>query len=99
MNTSTTYTDAAVRTVHKAVHRPLTLAGVDRRLFLLALIMGAAAFNLFYSLLAGILVSGGLYAFSLWATRRDQRMLTILFSSSRIKTRYDALKCDARPAR
>jgi hypothetical protein len=30
----------------------LTVCGVDRRLFFLALLMGAAAFNLFYSFLA-----------------------------------------------
>ena len=29
------------RVVHKALHRPLTVCGVDRRLFFLALIMGA----------------------------------------------------------
>ena len=37
------------RPVHKAMHRPLTVCGVDRRLFFLALLMGAATFNLFYS--------------------------------------------------
>ena len=30
------------RPVHKAIHRPLTVCGVDRRLFFLALILGAA---------------------------------------------------------
>ena len=45
-----------VRPVHKALHRPLTVCGVDRRLFFLALLMGAATFNLFYSFLAGLLV-------------------------------------------
>ncbi len=41
------------RPVHKALHRTLTVCGVDRRLFFLALLMGAATFNLFYSFLAG----------------------------------------------
>src|SRR3989442_332008 len=41
------------RVVYKALHRPLTVCGVDRRLFFLALTMGAATFNLFYSLKAG----------------------------------------------
>jgi hypothetical protein len=31
----------------------LTICGVDRRLFFLALTLGAATFNLFYSFLAG----------------------------------------------
>ena len=43
------------RPVYKALHRPLTVCGVDRRLFFLALLMGAATFNLFYSFLAGLL--------------------------------------------
>ena len=59
------------RPVHKALHRPLTVCGVDRRLFFLALLMGAATFNLFYSFWAGVLVFSGLYGFALWATSRD----------------------------
>jgi len=78
--------------VFKALHRPLTVCGVDRRLFFLALIMGAATFNLFYSFLAGLLVGAGLYVFALWATTHDPQMLQILLSSSRVRTRYDAAK-------
>jgi type IV secretory pathway TrbD component len=81
-----------VRPVHKALHRPLTVCGVDRRLFFLALLMGAATFNLFYSFLAGLLVSLGLYAFALWSTRRDPQLLRILLSSSRFRLRYDPAK-------
>ena len=80
------------RPVHKALHRTLTVCGVDRRLFFLALLMGAATFNLFYSFLAGLLTFVGLYGFALWATKRDPQMLRILLSSSRFKTRYDAAK-------
>lgn len=82
----------AYRPVYKALHRPLTLCGVDRRLFFLALMVGAATFNLFYSFVAGLLIFGGLYGFALWATRRDPEMLRILLSSSRLRTRYDAGK-------
>ena len=80
------------RPVYKALHRPLTVCGVDRRLFFLALLMGAATFNLFYSFLAGLLMFAGLYAFARWATRRDPRMLSILASSARFRPRYDAAK-------
>jgi type IV secretory pathway VirB3-like protein len=80
------------RPVYKALHRPLTICGVDRRLFFLALLMGAATFNLFYSFLAGLLVAVGLYGFALWSTKRDSQMLRILLSSSRFRTRYDAAK-------
>ena len=77
------------RPVHKAIHRPLTVCGVDRRLFFLALILGAATFNLFYSFLAGLLMFVGLYGFALWATRRDPDMVRFLLSSSSARRRYD----------
>jgi type IV secretory pathway TrbD component len=80
------------RAVYKAVHRPLTICGVDRRLFFLALLMGAAMFNLFYSLLAGVLMFAVLYAFAAWATKHDPQMLAILLSSARCRRRYDPLK-------
>jgi type IV secretory pathway TrbD component len=80
------------RPVYKALHRTLTVCGVDRRLFFLALLLGAATFNLFYSFLAGLLTCLTLYVFALWATKRDPQMLRILLSSARFRTRYDVLK-------
>jgi type IV secretory pathway TrbD component len=80
------------RFVYKALHRPLTVCGVDRRLFFLALMMGAGTFNLFYSFASGVLMFGGLYAFAWWSGRRDPQMLRILLTSSRFSTRYDAAK-------
>jgi type IV secretory pathway TrbD component len=80
------------RPVYKALHRPLMVCGVDRQLFFLALLMGAATFNLFYSFLAGLLMFGTLFIFARWATKHDPQMLRILLSSSRFRTRYDAAK-------
>jgi type IV secretory pathway TrbD component len=80
------------RPVHKALHRPLTMCGVDRRLFFLALLVGAATFNLFYSLLAGCLVGGLLYAVARWTTAHDPQMFQIVLRSSRARIRYDAAK-------
>ena len=80
------------RPVYKALLRPLTVCGVDRRLFFMARLMGTAMFNLFYSFLGGLLTFGALYAFGFWATKRDQQMLRILLSSSRFRARYDAAK-------
>jgi len=84
------------RPVYKALHRPLTVCGVERRLFFLALMLGAATFNLFYSLLAGLLMFAGLYGFALWATNRDPEMLRILLASSRARRRYDPGKHERR---
>ncbi len=61
-------------------------------MFFLSLLLGAATFNLFYSFLAGLLVSGSLYTFAVWATKRDPQMLRILLSGSRFRARYDAAK-------
>jgi hypothetical protein len=77
------------RPVYKALHRPLTIWGVDRRQFFLALLLGAATFNLFYSFLAGVLIFTGLYGGALWSTRHDPELLRILLASSNVRRRYD----------
>ena len=71
---------------------PLTIWGVERRQFFLAMLLGAATFNLFYSFLAGLLMFGGLYGGALWATRRDPELLRILLASSKVRRRYDPAK-------
>lgn len=80
------------RVTYKALHRRLTIWGVDRRLFFLAMLMGAATFNLFYSFLAGLVMFVSLYAFAWWATDRDPDMLRILLSSSQARRRFDPMK-------
>lgn len=80
------------RPVYRAIHRPLTVAGVDRRLFFMALLVGAAAFNLFYSLLAGCVLFGVLYVAARWSTAHDPQMLQILLRSDATRRRYDPAK-------
>lgn len=92
MSTASPSNRPTYRPVYKALHRPLTVWGVERRLFFLAMLMGAATFNLFYSLLAGLLMFGGLYGFAVWATRQDPDMLRILLSSTRHRRRFDPAK-------
>jgi type IV secretory pathway TrbD component len=82
------------RQVYRVLHRPLTLCGVDRRLFILALMGGAVTFNLAYSLVAGLLIFGTVYGFALWATKRDPEMLRIMLASSKVRRRYDPGKHD-----
>jgi len=78
--------------VYKAMIRPLTLMGVERRLFFLALLLGAATFNLFYSLLAGVLVFAIFYGFTRICAALDAQMLPILFRSLGGRPRYDAAR-------
>ena len=78
--------------VYRSLNRPLTILGAERRLFFLALAVGGGAFNLFGSLLTGLLMFAVLYAFSHWATIADPRILRILFNSSKFRSRYDPAK-------
>ena len=78
--------------VYKAINKPLTIWGVERRLFFLALIMGGATFNLFGSLLSGLVMFAALYLLARWASKTDPQILRILFNSSRFKAQYDPAK-------
>ena len=87
-------TTPPTRRVYTAINRPLLVCGVDRRLFLLALLVGVAVFNLSYSLVAGCVLFGTLYGVARWATVTDPRMLQILLASIRLRARYDAARHD-----
>jgi type IV secretory pathway TrbD component len=78
--------------VYKSINKPLTIWGVERRLFFLALIMGAATFNLFGSLLSGLVMFAALYFMARWAAGTDPQILRILLNSARFKTQYDPAK-------
>ena len=80
--------------VYKSINKPLTIWRVERRLFFLALVMGGAAFNLFGSLLSGLVMFAALYLLARWATAADGQILRILLNSSRFKTQYDPAKRD-----
>jgi type IV secretory pathway TrbD component len=78
--------------VFKSLNKPLTYLGVERTLFYLVCVAAVAAFNLFNSILAGMAVFVGGFAFGHWATNSDPAFLRILAKSERYKTRYDAAK-------
>ena len=78
--------------VFRSLNRPLTVMGVERKLFFLALLMGAAVFNLLHTFLGGILMFFLLYWFARWATRTDPQILRFLMNSTRLRTLYDPSK-------
>jgi type IV secretory pathway TrbD component len=78
--------------VYKSLHKPLTYLGVERTLFFFVCVAAAGAFNLFNSLLAGIAVFIGGFAFGHWVTNTDPAFLKILARSERYKARYDGAK-------
>jgi type IV secretory pathway TrbD component len=78
--------------VFKSLHKPLTYLGVERTLFYLVCVASVGAFNLFDSILAGLAVFVGGYAFGHWVTNSDPAFLRILAKAERYKLRYDAAK-------
>lgn len=78
--------------VYKSLHRPLTYLGVERTLFFFVCVAAVGAFNLFNSLLAGLAVFFGGFAFGHWVTNADPAFLRILARSEKYKTRYDFAK-------
>jgi len=80
--------------VFKAMNRPLTVLGAERRLFFVALISGGSIFSLLHSLLGGI----GLFIVGVIvariATKHDVEILRVLFNSSKFRRRYDPMKDD-----
>ena len=79
-------------TVHKAINQPLTIAGAERRLFFMALIVGGATFNFFGSLMGGLIMFAAHYIFARWATQIDPQILRLLLNSSKFKNQYDPAK-------
>ena len=78
--------------VYKSLHKPLTYLEVERTLFYFVCVGAVGAFNLFNSLLAGVAVLLGGFAFGHWVTNTDPAFLRILAKSERYNVRYDAAK-------
>ena len=78
--------------VYKSLHKPLTYLGVERTIFYFVCVGAVGVFNLFESLIAGVVVFIGGYAFGRWVTTTDPEMLRILAQSERFKLRYDSAK-------
>jgi len=84
--------DARRNKVFKAMNRPLTVIGAERRLFFVALIAGGAVFTLVHSLVGGtaLFIAGVMIARI--ATKRDVEILRVLFNSGKFRRRYDPMK-------
>lgn len=85
-------TTRRINSIYKAVNKPLTILGAERRLFFSALILGGATFNLVGSLLTGLLIFIVLLISAQWATKYDPQLLRILLNSTKFKRQYDPVK-------
>ena len=75
--------------VYASINKSLTIGGADRRLFLVALVVGGATFTLFGSLLTGLVMFLALYLGARWVTQRDPQLLRIVLRSAMARPRYD----------
>ena len=80
--------------VYRTINKPLTVWGVERRLFFMASLMGAGTFSFFGSLLGGIAMFMALFVVARWSTVHDPQLLRILLGSARWRARYDPFKRD-----
>jgi len=78
--------------VYGAMNTPLTMGGAERRLFFVALIVGAATFTFFGSLLAGLVMFLALYLTARGITQRDPQLLRIILRSATARACYDPAK-------
>ena len=78
--------------VFKSLHKPLTYLGVERTLFYFVCVGAVGAFNLFNSILAGVAVFIGGFAFGHWVTNSDPAFLRILANH-----KYGLSWCDIVP--
>jgi type IV secretory pathway TrbD component len=86
--------------VYRSMNKPLTIWGAERRLFFLALVVGATTFNFFGSLIGGILIWAALYGGARWMTQTDLHLIRIVLNSATLRARYDPAKlADVEPSR
>ena len=76
-------------TGHAALNRPLTVLGVERRLFLLGATLALAVWNATASLFVGGVVFLTCYGAGWLAGRRDPAMLAVLRGATRYPPRFD----------
>jgi type IV secretory pathway TrbD component len=88
-----------VNPVFRSLNAPLTLLGAERKLFFVALVIGAGVFNLLHTLCGGILMFALLYVFARWATQTDPEILRLLLNSARSRQQYDPTKFAPLPVR
>ena len=86
--------DPTLHPVYRSMNKPLAILGAERGLFFLACVLGAATFNLFGSLMSGLLMFAALYWFARWATGADPQILRIVLNASKFRRRYEPLKRD-----
>jgi type IV secretory pathway TrbD component len=77
--------------VYRALNVPMTIGGVERRMFGLSM-MGGLLVLIAFGMTGGALMFGSLFLAGRWATRHDPRLPQILVASRRFRKLYDPVK-------
>ncbi len=85
-------TERRINTVYKVINKPLTIMGAARDLFFLSAVLGAGMFNLFNSLLGGLLIFVAGVLAGRYATQKDPQIIRILLASQKFRNQYDPMK-------
>jgi hypothetical protein len=80
------------RPVYTVMHRPLTLCGIERRQFFIAVVIGVTTFNLFATLIGGLFVAIAYWLLIRQTMSRDPLLLRFLIAAPIRRRRYDPAK-------
>ena len=78
--------------VYRSLNQPLTILGIERRLFMATVSLAGAMWLMFDSLVVSAALGVVLCGMARVATRRDPQMLPIVMSGLRSRRRFDAFK-------
>lgn len=87
--------ESSLHPVYASINTPLTVGGAERRLFLLALVLGGGTFTFFGSLAAGAVMFLALYLAARQMTQTDRQWLRIVLRSAPAPACYDPGKLAA----
>jgi len=79
-------------TVYKAINKPLTVMGCDRRLFFAAMTLAAGIWNLFDTLLGSLLTAVVALLVGRYITSTDPQFPRIVLNSGKFAPEYDPFK-------
>ena len=78
--------------VYKAINKPLTVMGCDRRLFFASMTLAAGIWNLLDTLVGGILTAAVALLVGRHITSTDPQLPRIVLNSGKFRPEYDPFK-------
>ena len=77
---------------YRSLNRPLTILGVERKVFFFLITLSVGLFNASGALIPAVAMFAILYALARIGQAADPQMLRIVMNSSRFAVRYDPAK-------